>query len=169
MSSENSGTLYEMVKPRLYVETSIVSYLTSRPSRDVVVAGRQQLTRDWWETRHRSFHVVASELVWSEAGAGDEETARERLNVLEEVEFLAVGPEALALAVELVDRGPLPRSAAQDALHIAIAVTHGVDYLLTWNFKHLANAAMRSSIEAVCRSEGFEPSIICTPEELLEE
>jgi predicted nucleic acid-binding protein len=158
-----------MGKQKVYVETSVISYLTSRPSRDLIVAGHQQLTRDWWERRSGDFHLVASELVLQEAGAGDADAARSRLKVLENLELLAVSEEALDLATALAEPGPLPESAAEDALHIAISVTSGIDYLLTWNCKHLANAAMRSSIDSVCRKKGYEPSIICTPEELLEE
>lgn len=158
-----------MVKPKVYVETSVISYLTSRPSRDLVVAGHQQVTQDWWEDRRRDFHLVASELVFEEAGAGDAALARERMAVLREMELLEVSEAALQLAQDLVHGGPLPEKAAEDALHIAIAVVNGVEYLLTWNHKHLANAAMRASIERICRQAGYEPSILCTPEELLEE
>lgn len=147
----------------------MISYLTSRPSRDLVVAGHQQVTQDWWTARRADFELVASEIVVEEASAGDEEVSRRRLDALEGVELLEISPEALQLARELVDEGPIPEKAAVDALHIAIAVTHGVDYLLTWNHKHLANAAMRASIERICRRNGYEPSILCTPEELLED
>jgi hypothetical protein len=158
-----------MVKQKVYIETTMISYLTSRPSRDLIVAGHQQVTQDWWERRSQDFHLVASELVVQEAGAGDEDAAGARLKVLDDLELLAVSNEALELAEALVVSGPLPETASEDALHIAIAVTNGVDYLITWNCKHLANAAMRSSIERVCRERGCEPVIICTPEELQEE
>jgi hypothetical protein len=158
-----------MAKQKVYVETSLISYLASRPSRDLIVAGHQQVTRDWWERRREDFHLVASELVLQEAGAGDEYAASARMKLLHDIELLALSKEALDLAAALVEPGPLPKNAAEDALHIAISVTNGVDYLLTWNCKHLANAAMRSSIESVCREKGYEPAIICTPEQLLEE
>ncbi len=158
-----------MVKQKVYIETSVISYLTSRPSRDLIVAGHQRLTQDWWERRSGDFHLVASELVLQEAAAGDEDAAGARLKVLNDLELLAVSKEAMDLAAALVEPGPLPKNAAEDALHIAISVTNGVDYLLTWNCRHLANAAMRSSIESLCRENGYEPAIICTPEELLEE
>ena len=158
-----------MSKPKVYIETSVISYLTSRPSRDIVVAGHQQITRDWWQKRRPVFHVVASQLVMQEARSGEETAARSRLEVLEELELLEVSEESLELAQALVDRGPLPPTAAEDALHIAISVTNGVEYLLTWNCKHLANASMRTAIDRLCRSEGYEPSIICTPEELMED
>lgn len=156
------------MKPKVYVETTVVSYLTARLSRDIVVAAHQQITQEWWDTRREQFQLVASQLVVREASAGDAEAARERLEVLTPVTLLEVTPEALTLAQELVSVGAVPTQAAEDALHIAIAVTNGVEYLLTWNHRHLANAAMRTKIEEVCRSAGYESAIICTPEELLE-
>ncbi len=158
-----------MLKPLVYVETSVISYLVSRPSRDLLVAGHQQVTQDWWEHRRSAFRLAASELVVEEASQGDEQAAREQLEILEHLELLAISEDALALARQLVDDGPLPQKAAEDALHIAIAVTNGAEFLLTWNHKHLANAAMRAAIDRICRHNGFEPSILCTPEDLLEE
>ena len=156
------------MKAKVYIETSVISYLTSRPSRDVVIAGHQQITRDWWQTQRETFDVVASQLVVQEASAGDPMAAQQRLEVLATLELLAVTEEALALAQALVVTGPMPPKAAEDALHIAIAVTSGVEYLLTWNCTHLANATMRSEIDRLYRARGYEPVIICTPEELLE-
>jgi len=156
------------MKPTVYVETTVISYLTARPSRDIVVAGHQQITHDWWQTCHEQFNFVASQLVMQEASEGDAEAAQERLNVLDTMTLLEVTEEALTLAQNLVDAGALPEKAAEDALHIAIAVTNGVRYLVTWNCKHIANATMRPLIEQVCREVGYEPVIICTPEELLE-
>ena len=156
------------MKAKVYVETSVISYLTSRPSRDVVIAGHQQITRDWWQTQRETFDVVASQLVVQEASAGDPIAAQQRLEVLATMELLAVTEEALTLAQVLVATGPMPPKAAEDALHIAIAVTSGVEYLLTWNCTHMANATIRRAIERLCRARGYEPVIICTPEELLE-
>ena len=156
------------MKAKVYIETSVISYLTSRPSQDVVIAGHQQTTRDWWHTHRAQFDVVASQLVVQEASAGDPQAAQQRLAVLAELELLAVTAEAMALAQALVDGGPLPSQAAEDALHIAIAVTNGIEYLITWNCKHLANASMRKDIDRICRLRGYEPIVICTPEELLE-
>jgi predicted nucleic acid-binding protein len=156
------------MKAKVYIETSVISYLTSRPSQDIVIAGHQQTTRDWWDTQRAQFDVVASQLVVQEASAGDPQAAQQRLAVLAELELLAVSAEATALAQALVDGGPLPSQAAEDALHIAIAVTNGIDYLVTWNCRHLANASMRKDIDRICRLRGYEPVVICTPEELLE-
>jgi predicted nucleic acid-binding protein len=156
------------MKAKVYIETSVISYLTSRPSQDIVIAGHQQTTRDWWATYRAQFDVVASQLVMQEASAGDPQAAQQRLAVLAEVELLAVTAEATALAQALVEGGPLPSQAAEDALHIAIAVTNGIEYLITWNCKHLANASMRKDIDRICRLRGYEPIVICTPEELIE-
>lgn len=103
-----------------------------------------------------------------EAGAGDAEASAARLRALEGIEVLEISEDARVLASKLVESGPVPKKAVEDALHIGVAVTNGVEYLLTWNYRHLANAAMRSSIEGICRANGYEPSIICTPEELME-
>jgi hypothetical protein len=153
---------------RVYIETTFVSYLTARPSRDVVFAGHQQITREWWDTRRAHFEICASQLVVDEAAAGDPEAAQERLEVLKDVTLLETTLGALALAKELIRAGALPPKPADDALHIAIAATNGVPFRLTWNCRHLANATMRPSIDAVCAATGLKPPIICTPEELLE-
>ena len=153
---------------RVYIETTFVSYLTARPSRDVVIAGHQQITHEWWDTRRESYELCVSQLVLGEAGAGDPQAAQERLEVLKAMTLLETTAEALDLAKELIQAGALPAKAADDALHIAIAATNGVPYLLTWNCRHLANATMRPLIESVCARNGLKAPIICTPEELLE-
>ena len=156
------------MRPTVYIETSLVSYLVARPSRDVVIAGYQQVTREWWTNARDRFELVASELVVKEARAGDAQAARARVELLESVTLLDATEDAVALTRKLLDLGAVPRKAADDAAHIAIAVTNGVDYLVTWNFRHIANAAMRSRIESVCRSVGYQPTTICTPNELME-
>lgn len=156
------------MKPTAYIETSVVSYLTARPSRDMVIAAYQEITREWWRDAPDRFDLVASELVVTEAGAGDPEAAQIRLKMLEAVSLLDATPEAEYLAQTLVDLDAVPRQAAEDAAHIAIAVTNGLDFLVTWNFRHIANAAMRSRIERTCRQAGYEPPVICTPNELME-
>lgn len=155
-------------KPKVYVETSVVSYLTAWASRDVVVAGHQQVTRDWWKSSHDRFEVLASELVVQEASVGDPDAARDRLAVLNSLTLLEITETARDLARQLVVAAAIPAKAAEDALHLAIAATNGVEYLATWNCRHLANATMRERIEAVCRAAGYQPPTICTPEELLE-
>ena len=141
----------------------MISYLTALPNRDLVVAGHQQTTRDWWETRRPAFDLVASQLVIQEARQCNVTYAQNRLR---EIPLLSINEAAISLAETFVNRGPLPQKANIDALHIATAVTNGVEYLLTWNCKHIANANMRNQIERLCRQQGYEPTIICTPDQL---
>ena len=155
-------------RPRVYVETSIVSYLTARPARDIVIAGRQQATRDWWETAAARFELVISQVVQEEAAVGDSDAARARLAALAPLTALAAPMEARELARRLVDAGAVPKRAARDATHVAIAAVHGVEFLVTWNFRHIANAVSRPRIESVCRRAGVEPPVLCTPEELVD-
>ena len=156
------------MRPKVYLETTVISYLTAWPNRDVVIAGHQQVTREWWKSCPDRFEVVASELVVREAGEGDQDAVRDRLAVLNKVPLIQISEAALALARRLVGEAAIPKKAGEDALHLAIAATNGVEYLATWNCRHLANATMRERIEAVCRAAGYQPPIICTPEELLE-
>jgi predicted nucleic acid-binding protein len=153
---------------RVYIETTLVSYLTARPSRDLIVAGHQQITHEWWDTCSGNYELCDSQLVVQEAGEGDPQAAQERLAVLAAMTMLEINEEAVALAEELVRAGALPTKAGNDALHVAVAAVHGIEFLVTWNCRHLANATIRSQIEAVCASKGFKAPIICTPEELLE-
>ena len=156
------------MKPIAYIETSIVSYLAAWPSRDIVVAAYQEITREWWRDAADRFNLVASALVVAEAGAGDPEAAGARLEALEAVALLDATPDADRLARILLDSGAVPRQAADDAAHIAIAVTNGVDFLVTWNFRHIANAALRARMERACRQAGYGFPVICTPNELME-
>lgn len=155
------------MKPKVYIETTIVSYLTAWPSRDLVRAAHQQITREWWQGSAASFDLYSSQAVVREASGGDPDAAAQRTKVLEGMPVLELTPEARDLAEQLLEQAALPRKAAVDALHIAIAVVSGMDYMLTWNCTHIANATMRGRIESICRSNGYEPPIICTPEELM--
>lgn len=154
------------MKPTVYVETTVPSYLTAWPSRDVVRAGEQQITRDWW-ARRSEYDLRVSSLVLLECGAGDSDAAAQRLAVLDGLPVLAQSSEAEALAAALLHEVPLPSRAAADALHIALAAVNGVSYLVSWNCTHIANASLRPRIESVCRQSGYEPPVICTPRELL--
>lgn len=155
-----------MGKATVYLETTILGYGASKPSRNVIVAARQEITRDWLETAAQGYDLFVSQAVIREASAGDEEAARERLSLVEGVPLLGITDEVGDLAARMVQEGAIPREAAEDALHIAVAAAHGMDFLLTWNVTHIANAAMRQTIERVCRESGYEPPVICTPEEL---
>jgi predicted nucleic acid-binding protein len=140
------------MKPKIYIETTIISYLTGRPSRDIIIAAHQQITEEWWRTRRHLFDLYASQLVIREVGAGNKEQAKTRLDALEEAELLEITEHALSLAEVFIEKGVIPQKAAEDALHISVAVVNGIDYLVTWNCKHIANAKMRSKIERVCIS-----------------
>lgn len=156
-----------MMVERLYIETTVVSYLTARPSRDVVIAGHQQITHEWWDTRRSSYELCISQLVLDEASAGDAQAAQDRMALLQPMLVLETTTETIELAKELLLAGALPTKAADDAVHVAVAATKAIPFLMTWNCRHLANATMRSVIESVCKAKGFTAPIICTPEELL--
>jgi hypothetical protein len=154
---------------RVYMETTIVSYLTARPNRDLVIAGHQQITHDWWNQFRADFELCTSLLVLQEAGSGDPEAAQDRLMILKSMVLLDTTEAAVVLAEELVRANALPAKAADDALHIAVAASQKIPFLLTWNCRHMANAIMRPVIESVCAKMGYKAPIICTPEELRKE
>ena len=156
-----------MSLPRLYIETTIPSYLTARPSRDTILAGQQETTRRWWEKKRREYDLYVSELVLEETSAGDPAMAAARHAVLAGLPQLAQTPEVDALAARLLEQGIVPPSAAPDAEHIALAAVHAMNFLLTWNCKHIANAFHRRRVEAVCAEAGFACPIICTPQSLI--
>ena len=156
------------MEPTVYIETSIVSYLAARPSRDLITAAHQQVTTEWWATRRPAFRLHISELVVQEVSDGDPDAARRRLALLEGIPAIAVTADALSFARSLLENRVVPRAAETDALHIAVAAAGGMEYLLTWNCRHIANAQIRGKIEELARLRGFEPPIPCTPEELME-
>lgn len=156
------------MKPSVYVETSVLSYLTARPSNDLRAMSNQTATFEWWETQKDHYSLVVSDLVISEAGRGHPEAAQRRLSVVSNFPLLQVSQEVQNLAQALVQEHALPQKAEADALHVALAAVNGVEYLLTWNCTHIANAHTRPKIEATCRVHGYEPPVICTPLELME-
>ena len=151
----------------VYVETSIISYLTAQPSRDVLAIARQQLTRQWWETSRLQFDLVVSPLVEDEASRGDPEAAKRRLLIITPLRQIEPTPEVGLFTKQLLTQGALPKTAADDALHIALAVVHGMDYLLTWNCRHIDNARTKPVIRRLCQDANYHFPEICTPEELL--
>lgn len=155
------------MKASVYIETTVVSYLVAEPSKDLIQAAHQQITRAWWATRDR-FDLYISAAVVAEARRGDEGAAARRLEVLNRISLLAAGPRAGGVVRSLLQSGALPAKARLDAAHVAIAAVNGVDYLVTWNLRHLANATIRGKIDETCRHAGLVPPIICTPEELME-
>jgi len=156
-------------KKTVYLESTIPSYLASRPSRDLIVAGHQQLTEDWWVRRRKDFNLYISQFVIDEVSMGDSEIAQKRLNFLNDIPYLLINESVEDLASGLVSSRAIPKKAAQDAAHIAIAAVHSIDYLLTWNCRHIANAELIPIVSKICNSHGFTCPIICTPEELMGE
>lgn len=156
------------MRSTVYLETTIIGYLASWPSRDLITAANQQLTHEWWNDHRQTFDLYVSQFVIDECSAGDKTAAQERAVFLTGIPELSVSDDVKRLAEDLVQRVPLPEKGAVDALHIAVAAVHGIDYLLTWNCAHIANASLRPRIEALCRAFGHEPPTICTPQELLE-
>ena len=154
---------------KVYVETTVPSYLVARASYDVRLLSHQQTTRVWWENRRWAFDLFISELVLTECRAGDPEMATRRLDLLKGIPVLSPNPATLQLAQSLVERGPMPAKAAGDALHVAIATVYGCEYLLTWNCRHIANAEIQRAAQKVVNKHGFELPVICTPEELMGE
>ncbi len=155
------------MKKSVYLETSYISYLTCRPSRDLIVAGHQTITREWWEKCRSEFALYISEAVVEECAAGDPIAASDRLSAIEDIELLDMIEEVDKLMEALLQGHGLPVQAAQDAAHVAIASVHNIDYLLTWNCKHIANAHRRHTIETICLEHGYNKPNICTPEGLL--
>jgi predicted nucleic acid-binding protein len=151
----------------IYLETTIVGHLVGRIRRDPLIAARQQVTRDWWHDEASKYTVLISQLVLDECSDGDPEAAAERLEVVKNLDLIEVSDEVDALAAALIAGNAVPASEPRDAFHIAISAVNGINYLLTWNFKHIANASLRERIEQVCREAGFDPPVICTPEELM--
>jgi hypothetical protein len=157
-----------MTKPTVYVETTVIGHLVGRILDDPVVAGRQVATRDWWPVATSKYRLLVSRLVLDECSAGDDNAALERLAVIDSLEFVSASAEADRLAAALIAGHAIPETEPRDAVHISLAAIHGIEYLVTWNFKHIANAMTRIAIESVCRDTGYEPPIICTPDELSE-
>lgn len=157
-----------MPLPLVYVETSVISYPTSRPSRDVLTAARQTWTLDWWEAAQAHWSLSISELVIEEAARGDPVAAGRRLDALQGLDILAIDAAAQTLARCLIDRGALPETEPEDALHIALATVGGAHYLLSWNFAHLVGPDAKLRLLDAVRSCGYEPALLTTPEELLE-
>jgi len=156
------------MKPTVYLETTIIGYLAMRLSGMLRVAANQQTTRDWWHNHRHNFELFVSRFVVDECSDGDSTAVEERLVYLEGIPLLEISDDVDPLATSLLGGVPLPEKASIDALHISVAAVNGVEYLLTWNCKHIANPSMRPKIERICRDMGFEPPVICTPQELLE-
>ncbi len=151
----------------VYIETSILGYLTARPSRDLVVAANIEMTREWWEMRRNAFQLYSSQAGVKETSQGDTEIASQRLEIVRNLVLLDLNQSVLDLAEQFLERSSLPAKANVDAIHIAAATVHGMDYLLTWNCKHIANAQIQRKLAEISFDFGYELPILCTPYELL--
>ena len=152
---------------RVYIETSIVSYLTALPRDELLAAAWQSATCQWWDRFRDSFELVTSALVLEEAGRGHPDAADRRLEALRGIPSLRLHDEVIRLAESLVSAGALPQEATDDAMHVAFAAYHNIDYLLTWNCRHIDNAAKKPLIRKTCAEHGFVCPEICTPLELM--
>ena len=157
------------MRPKVYIETSVISYYTALPSRDLIVAGHQKVTQEWWSRQLPTVDPHISEIVREEISQGDPEAAQSRCRAVETFPSLAVTPAAVTLAKAYYEALSLPSKARLDALHLALAVQHGMDYLVSWNFAHIVGARPRAAIRALNYRMGIDTPIVCTPEELLEE
>lgn len=155
-----------IMKRKVYIETSVISYLTARPSKTIIGAAHQQITQVWWE-RRSDYELFVSQSVWQECAAGDPVAAQKRLAALERIPVLGVTKDMIDLAEVLIKQSIIPAKAIEDALHIAISTLHHVDFLLTWNCRHIANPVILEKIAIHLEQLGLFLPIICTPEELL--
>jgi hypothetical protein len=155
------------MKRKVYIETSVASYLTARPSRDLVVAAHQEITAEWWENHRDRFDLYISELVLREASKGDPAASGRRIVQMAGIPLLPITNAAQELARSFVDRRIIPHKVVEDALHVAVAATQGMDFLLTWNCRHIANAEVIERLETACLELGLLLPTLCTPEQLM--
>ncbi len=155
------------MKPKVYVETSIISYLTANQSRDVIISANQLLAQEWWESHRHEFDLYISKLVFDEISKGSKQMAQKRLELVDDIPFLDINEDVILLAEEITRAKILPPKAAVDISHIAVSSVHEVDFLLTLNCKHIANAFIYRRVEKICREFNYEPPIVCTPQEIL--
>ena len=156
------------MRKRLYVETTVVSYFTARPSRDLIIAGHQEATRELWPRLSSVYESYISALVYEEAGRGDPALAKMRLDSLQSFRMLAVDDEARVLAEKIIAGRGIPEQYPEDALHIAIAAVNGIEIIITWNFAHMNNPFTRVMVRQLVENEGYVCPELCSPEELLE-
>jgi predicted nucleic acid-binding protein len=156
------------MKESIYLETTVVSYYTSKPSRDIVALAHQEITRQWWPIAIRRYDIFISEVVTEEARFGDPEAAKRRLEELKDFPHLELNDKVEEMAQVYMERLNIPEKSFRDAAHLAIACVHNIDYLVTWNCAHLANGEVIKKLMKINESLGIHTPIICTPEELME-
>jgi hypothetical protein len=155
------------MKPRIYIETSIPSLLTARPSKDPVLLGHQISTQQWWQTRLSAFEAFTSKAVLDEAGRGEPAMAAARLSALDSFPLLSKTGAADSFEAAILSLGVIPPAAAIDALHLALATVHRIDFLLTWNCRHINNANLETRYRSLAEQFGYPLPVIATPEELM--
>ena len=160
---------YSIVKPKVYLETTVISYLVARPSNNPILASRQRASRQLWEDYADRFEFVISEIVRAEIQKGNPTAAQQRLAAVSSLTVLEVLPEVDGLVQKLLDTGAVPWNSEPDAQHIAIATVHRVEHLISWNHKHIVNEHKREHIKHICQAAGFQPTTICTPTQLMED
>src|SRR5438445_8567856 len=151
---------------RIYIESTIPTYVVARPARDLLQAARQQLARDWWDLKRQQHELFTSQVVLDEIAAGEREMAKRRLELIAGLTVLDLTPDAETLADRILHSGLLPVTADGDAAHIALATVHKLDILLTWNCRHIANAAIQSRLRDLAEESGFALPVLCTLDEL---
>ncbi|MDJ0899128.1 MAG: type II toxin-antitoxin system VapC family toxin [Xenococcus sp. MO_188.B8] len=151
----------------VYIETSILGYLTARSTKNLILAANMEITQDWWKFRRKAFSLYTSEAVLEEVARGDAEIAAQRMAILRDFPLLALNKAVQGLASQFLTRSSLPPKAKVDAIHIAAATVHGMDYLLTWNCKHIANAQIQAKLAEISLDFGYVLPILCTPNELM--
>jgi predicted nucleic acid-binding protein len=151
----------------VYIETSIIGYLTARMSNNLILMANVETTREWWDARRDQFELYISQTVLDEVARGDAEIARRRLEILSDFPLLEVNEAVQDLATQFLTKSNLPPKAADDAIHIAVATIYSLDYLLTWNCKHIANAQIQKKLVQISFDAGYELPTICTPYELM--
>ena len=156
------------MKKRVYIETTVVSYFTARPSRDIIVAGHQETTRDLWPELTAKYETYISAIVYEEAGKGDPDQAKMHLAAIEAFPMLDIDEDARFLAERIIAGRGIPADYPEDALHIAVAAVNGMDVMVTWNFAHLNNPFTRKAVRRIVEREGYVCPEICSPQELLE-
>ena len=151
---------------RIYIESTIPSYVAARPARDLLQAARQQLTKDWWDLKRANHELFCSQIVLDEIASGERDMAQQRLDAMAQIKLLDLTDEANALTKDILASGLLPVDADRDAAHIALATVHEMDILLSWNCRHIANAAIQARLRRLVEASGFTLPVLCTPEEL---
>jgi predicted nucleic acid-binding protein len=151
----------------VYIETSIIGYLTARSSNNLILMANVEASREWWDVSRTQFTLYISQVVLDEVGRGDAEIAKRRLSLLRDFPLLEVNEAVQDLAAQFLYKSNLPSKATDDALHIAVATVYGLDYLLTWNCKHIANAQIQKKLAQISLDAGYELPTICTPYELM--